>query len=66
VTLASGLPGDDEALSIRTDARVAGATLKAGETTEYALGRDRHAYLVPAVGAVESTGSAWTPATARR
>ncbi len=56
VTLASGLPGDDEALSIRTDARVAGATLKAGETTEYALGRDRHAYLVPAVGAVEVNG----------
>ncbi len=56
VTLASGLPGDDEALPIRTDARVAGATLKAGETTEYALGRDRHAYLVPAVGAVEVNG----------
>ncbi len=56
VTLASGLPGDDEALSIRTDARVAGATLKAGETTEYVLGKDRHAYLVPAVGAVEVNG----------
>jgi redox-sensitive bicupin YhaK (pirin superfamily) len=56
VTLASGLPGDDEALPIHTDARVAGATLKAGETTEYALGRDRHAYLVPAVGAVEVNG----------
>ncbi len=36
--------------------RVAGATLKAGETAGYALGRDRHAYLVPAVGAVEVNG----------
>jgi hypothetical protein len=56
VTLASGVAGDDDALMIRTDARVAGATLKAGETTEYALGKDRHAYLVPAVGAVEVNG----------
>ena len=56
VTLASGLPGDTDALPIRTDARVAGATLKAGETTEYALGIGRHAYLVPAVGSVEVNG----------
>jgi redox-sensitive bicupin YhaK (pirin superfamily) len=56
VTLASGLPEDGEALPIRTDARVAGATLRAGETAEYALGPDRHAYLVPAVGAVELNG----------
>jgi len=56
VTLASGMAGDDGALPIRTDARVAGATLKAGETTEYALGAGRHAYLVPAVGAVEVNG----------
>ena len=56
VTLASGLAGDDDALPIRTDARVAGATLKAGETTEYALGEGRYAYLVPASGAVEVNG----------
>jgi redox-sensitive bicupin YhaK (pirin superfamily) len=56
VTLASGLPGDDDALPIRTNGRVSGATLKAGETTEYVLGKDRHAYLVPAVGAVEVNG----------
>ncbi|CAN7577469.1 pirin family protein [Phenylobacterium sp. LjRoot225] len=56
VSLASGLPDDGEALPIRTDARVAGATLKAGETTEYALGEGRHAYLVPAVGAIEVNG----------
>jgi hypothetical protein len=56
VTLASGIEGDEDALMIRTDARVAGATLKAGESTEYRLGKDRHAYLVPAVGAVEVNG----------
>lgn len=56
VTLASGIAGDDDALPIRTDARVAGATLKAGESAEYALGATRHAYLVPAVGAIEVNG----------
>ena len=56
VTLASGIDGDEDALPIRTDARVAGATLKAGETTEYRLGRARHAYLVPATGAIEVNG----------
>ena len=56
VTLASGLPEDADALPIRTEARVSGATLKAGETTEYALGAGRHAYLVPAVGSVEVNG----------
>jgi redox-sensitive bicupin YhaK (pirin superfamily) len=56
VALASGLPGDDEALPIRTDARVAGATLKAGETTEYPLGEGRHAYLVAASGSIEVNG----------
>lgn len=56
VTLASGLPGDEEALPIRTNARVSGATIKAGETTEYALGEDRSAYLVPATGQIEVNG----------
>jgi redox-sensitive bicupin YhaK (pirin superfamily) len=56
VTLASGLPGDEDALPIRTDARVVGATLKSGETVDYDLGQGRHAYLVPAVGAVEVNG----------
>ena len=56
VTLASGFASDAEALPIRTDARVLGATLKAGETAEYSLGVERHAYLVPAVGAVEVDG----------
>jgi redox-sensitive bicupin YhaK (pirin superfamily) len=56
VTLASGFPGDSDALPIRTDARVVGATLKKGETAEYKLGVTRHAYLVAAVGAVEVNG----------
>jgi quercetin 2,3-dioxygenase len=56
VTLASGLEGDDEALPIRAAARVAGATLKAGESVTYPLGDGRHAYLVPAVGEVEVNG----------
>ena len=58
VTLASGDPGDSDALPIRTDARVLGATLKAGETAEYTLGKERHGYLVPAKGLVEVNGVA--------
>ena len=57
VALASGFAEDAEALPIRTDARVLGATLKAGETVDYALGDGRHGYLVPAVGAVEINGA---------
>ena len=56
VTLASGFADDADALPIRTDARVLGATLKAGESTTYALGKDRSGYLVPAVGSVEVNG----------
>ncbi|ATY32252.1 pirin family protein [Sphingomonas psychrotolerans] len=56
VTLASGFEGDDEALPIRADARVLGATLKAGESVTHSVGDGRHAYLVPAVGAIEIDG----------
>jgi quercetin 2,3-dioxygenase len=56
VTLASGVDGDAEALPIRADARVLGATLKAGETAEYRLAEGRRAYLVSARGAVEVNG----------
>lgn len=56
VTLASGYQEDGDALPIRTDARVLGATLAKGETAEYALGKGRHAYLVPSTGAVEIDG----------
>ncbi len=53
VPLASGVANDDDALPIRTDARVLGATVKAGESVTYAP-RDasRHLYLVPATGKV--------------
>jgi len=57
VTLASGFEEDDDALPIRTRARVLGATVKAGETIRYALGEGRHAYLVPVTGAVEIEGT---------
>jgi hypothetical protein len=50
VTLASGYAEDGDALPIRTNARVLGATLKAGDSAEYRLGADRRAYLVPASG----------------
>ncbi len=53
ITLASGYENDNDALPIRTDARVVGATLRAGETAEYAIGKDRRAYLVPATGKVQ-------------
>ena len=52
VTLASGLPGDEDALPIRTEARVVAATLRAGESATYDLGEGRSAYLVPATGAI--------------
>ena len=56
ITLASGLANDTDALPIRSDARVAGATLKAGQTTEYKLGTGRYAYLVAARGPIEVNG----------
>ena len=56
VTLASGVAGDEDALPIRTNARVLGATIKAGETVEYAIGAGRHAYLALAQGSVDING----------
>jgi redox-sensitive bicupin YhaK (pirin superfamily) len=56
VALASGFKDDTEALPLRTDARVLGATLKAGESTEYLLPPGRYAYLVPATGKVDLNG----------
>jgi len=50
------MPGDDEALPLRTDARVLGATLKAGESADYAMAPGRYGYLVPARGKVELNG----------
>jgi redox-sensitive bicupin YhaK (pirin superfamily) len=56
VPLASGFAGDEDALPIRAEARVLGATLKAGDSVEYQLSPDRNAYLVPAVGSVDVNG----------
>jgi quercetin 2,3-dioxygenase len=56
VTLASGFANDPDALPIRADARVVAATLKAGESADYRLGKDRFGYLVPATGEVEIDG----------
>ncbi|WP_226698799.1 pirin family protein [Qipengyuania gaetbuli] len=53
VPLASGAANDDDALRIRTDARVLGATVKAGESVTYTPAQaDRHLYLVPATGSI--------------
>jgi redox-sensitive bicupin YhaK (pirin superfamily) len=57
VTLASGIAGDDDSLPIRTQARVLGATVKAGETVTYETTADRHLYLVPATGKVVIDGA---------
>ncbi|MBN8808241.1 MAG: pirin family protein [Sphingomonas sp.] len=56
VTLASGFAEDDDALKIRAAARVMAATVVAGETLTHAVGDGRHAYLVPATGALEIDG----------
>jgi len=63
--LASGMGEDVSlrgALPIRTDGRVLGATLKAGETLTHEVAAGRHAYLVPATGSLSIDG---TPVNAR-
>lgn len=52
VPLASGYAEDDEALPIRANARVLGATLRGGTSVEHAVAAGRHAYLVVARGVV--------------
>ena len=58
VTLASGFAEDREALPIRADARVLGATIRSGESVTYTVGEGRHAYLVAATGAITIDGEA--------
>jgi len=59
VTLASGVPSDggvndNDALPIRTNAKVLGATIKAGESVTYDISDpSRHLYLVPATGLIQ-------------
>ncbi len=57
IALASGFAEDTDALPIRTDARVLGATLKAGETLEYNFSSpERYGYLVAAKGKIDING----------
>ena len=56
VTLASGRSGDDDSLSIRSDARLMAATLRPGENAGYQLEPGRKAYLVLAKGSIEING----------
>lgn len=62
VTLASGFANDNDALPIRTEARVLGATVKAGERLTLDLDPKHHVYLVPAKGKITVNG---TQVTAR-
>jgi redox-sensitive bicupin YhaK (pirin superfamily) len=52
VTLASGYSEDTDALWIGAEARVLGATIKAGESLSVETTKDRWLYLVPASGRV--------------
>jgi quercetin 2,3-dioxygenase len=55
--LASGAEDNKDALPIRTDAHVLGATLRAGEQLTHRVESGRHAYLVPATGVLEIEGT---------
>tara|TARA_R110001606_G_scaffold83958_2_gene191226 strand:+ start:64674 stop:65408 length:735 start_codon:yes stop_codon:yes gene_type:complete len=54
--LASGYPGDGDALPIQADGRVAAVSLSAGQEATYTLEAGRKAYLVPAKGRVRVNG----------
>lgn len=56
VALASGYEEDLDALPIRAHARVLGATLKKGESLEYAIQKDRLGYLVATRGELRVNG----------
>jgi hypothetical protein len=55
VVLASGM-GDEGALPISADARVAGATMKAGDSLNWTFADGARGYLVPATGRVRVNG----------
>lgn len=54
--LASGTPDKDDALSIRTDAKVAAATLSAGQSAVWKTDSSRHQYLVAPTGRIRVNG----------
>src|SRR3546814_1381273 len=56
VTLASGSDCDEDGLPIRANARVAAASVNAGESVSYDLEAGRHAYLVAAEGRIRVNG----------
>jgi quercetin 2,3-dioxygenase len=56
VTLASGFESDREALPIRAEARVLGATLTRDQALTYDTASDRFLYLVPSIGTVSVNG----------
>jgi redox-sensitive bicupin YhaK (pirin superfamily) len=61
VTLASGFDGDEDALPIRANARVMGATVTAGQQLSLSLDPSRHVYLVAARGVIEAGGVRLNP-----
>lgn len=54
--VASGTPEADDALSIRTDAKVAAATLAAGQSATWRTSGERHQYLVAPDGRIRVNG----------
>lgn len=54
--LASGTPEADAALSIRADAKVAAASVPAGQTITYDVEPSRHVYLVAPTGRIKVNG----------
>ncbi len=62
VVLASGMDDVEGALPIRANARILGASIKAGETLHNATEASRHLYLVAAAGRISVDG---LPANAR-
>ena len=55
--LASGSPEVDDTLSIRTDAKVAAATLGAGQQAVWNTSPERHQYLVAPTGRIRVNGN---------
>ena len=56
VIVASGSPEQDKVLSIRADAKVAAATLAAGESATWSTNEQRHVYLVAPTGSIRVNG----------
>ena len=49
--------GEEDSLTLKQDAKVMGATLRAGDTLAYQVGPGRHGYLVLAAGSVSLNGT---------